>query len=125
MRLVLDAGALLAIDRRDRVAGALLRVAQQERTPLLTSAAAVAQIWRDGSRQANLARVVAGMRADALGLQIGRQIGTLLSRSGTADVVDAHVASLAATGDVVLTSDPDDLELLLATRGVRATVRRV
>ncbi len=122
---MLDAGALVAVDRRDRTVGALLRVAQQERMPLLTSAAAVAQVWRDGSRQANLARVLAGVRTDGLSPEVGKQIGGLLGRSRTHDVVDAHVASLASSGDLILTSDPDDLEHLLASRGVDAEVRRV
>jgi hypothetical protein len=33
MTVVLDAGALIAIDRRDRAVGAILRVAQQQRLP--------------------------------------------------------------------------------------------
>lgn len=92
MRLVLDVGALVAVDRRDRTLGAMLRVAQQERVPLLTSAAVVAHVWRDGSRQANLARVLAGVRTEGLSSEAGRRIGTLLRRTRTADVVDGHVA---------------------------------
>jgi hypothetical protein len=123
--IVLDAGALVALDRRDRAVGAMLRVAQQERIPVCGSAAAVAQVWRDGARQAVLARVLTGVRVDGLDPATGRRLGLLLGRSGTADVVDAHVASLAGPGDVVLTSDPGDLEHLLATLGVDAAVRRV
>ena len=53
MALVLDAGGLIAIDRLDRAVGAMLRVAQQEKLPVRTSAAVVAQVWRNGSLQAN------------------------------------------------------------------------
>lgn len=125
MSLVLDAGALLAIDRRDRQIGALLRVAQQERIPVRTSPAAVAQVWRDGARQAQLARVLAGVAAPPLDLGIGKHLGTLLGTSRTCDVVDAHVASLARAGDQVLTSDPDDLRHLLDALSIDATVVRV
>ncbi|MBA2308109.1 MAG: hypothetical protein H0W01_02135 [Pseudonocardiales bacterium] len=125
MRLVLDAGALVAVDRRDRTIGALLRVAQQERVPALTSAAVVAQVWRDGSRQANLARILAGVRTEGLSPEAGRQIGILLRRSRTADVVDGHIAVLATPGDRVLTGDTDDITALLATRVVDAVVQRV
>ncbi len=45
-----------AIDRRDRAVAAMLRVAQLARLPVRTSAAVVGQVWRDGARQANLAR---------------------------------------------------------------------
>jgi hypothetical protein len=122
VKAVLDAGALVAIDRRDRAVGAQLRVLQQQRVPLRTSAAVVGQVWRDGRKQANLARVLAGTGIEPLGQDDGRRIGELLARAGSADVVDAHVALLAAPTDVVLTSDPDDIRALLAARGVPARV---
>ena len=125
MRVVLDAGALVAIDRRDRHVGAQLRMLQQRGTPLRTSAAVVGQVWRDGREQANLARVLAGVGIEALGSNDGQRIGELLARAGTADVVDAHVALLAAPADVVLTSDPDDIRALLQARAVAARVQRV
>ena len=61
MTAVLDAGALIAVDRRDRRVGAMLRVLQQQSVPLVSSAAVVAQVWRRPARQANLARVLAGV----------------------------------------------------------------
>lgn len=125
MSLVLDAGALLAIDRRDRQIGALLRVAQQERIAVRTSPAAVAQVWRHGTRQAQLARTLAGVAAPPLDLGVGKRLGALLGTSRTSDVVDAHVASLACAGDRVLTSDPEDLRHLLDALSIDATVVRV
>ncbi|MGH3991725.1 MAG: hypothetical protein ACRDSN_04580 [Pseudonocardiaceae bacterium] len=122
MTLVLDAGALLAIDRRDRRVGAMLRVAQHERVVVRTSPAAVAQVWRHGARQTQLARILAGVAAPPLDLDTGRRLGALLGVAGSRDVVDAHVASLARTGDQVLTSDPDDLGKLLDARSVKAIV---
>lgn len=123
MRVVLDAGALVATDRRDRVIGAQLRVLQQQATPLRTSAAVVGQVWRDGRKQANLARVLAGVGVEPLGE--GKQIGELLGQTGSADVVDAHVALLVTPGDLVLTSDPGDIRTLLQATGVAARVQRV
>lgn len=122
MSAVLDAGALMAVERRDRRVGAMLRVAQTERLRVRTSAAAVAQVWRNGARQARLARVLAGVDAAGLDLPIGKRIGALLGASGTNDVVDAHVASLVADGDQVLTSDPDDLRRLLDARALEARI---
>lgn len=122
MALVLDAGALIAVERRDRRVGALLRVAQRDAIPVRTSAAVVAQVWRDGARQANLARVLGGVDERDLDPRSARRIGELLREAGTSDAVDGHVALLAAAGDAVLTSDPDDLRKLLAVRGVEATV---
>ena len=125
MKAVLDAGALVAIDRRDREVGAQLRVLQQQGTPLRASAAVVGQVWRDGRKQANLARVLAGVGTEALGTADGKRIGELLARAGSADVVDAHVALLVAPADVVLTSDPGDIRALLQARGVPAHVQLV
>ncbi|HSL07557.1 MAG TPA: hypothetical protein VK887_06215 [Pseudonocardiaceae bacterium] len=122
MSLVLDAGALLAIDRRDRRVGALLRVAQQERIVVRTSPAAVAQVWRHGARQAQLARTLAGVAAPPLDLDRGKRLGLLLGVTDSCDVVDAHVASLAQAGDQVLTSAPDDLQRLLGALSVDASV---
>lgn len=122
MSLVLDAGALIGVDRRSRSVLGLLRLAERRNRPLVTSAAVVAQVWRDGARQANLARVLAGCRVASLSPQVGRQLGALLAQAGSADVVDAHVALLAAPGDAILTSDPDDLTLLVGARGVEIEV---
>ncbi|MBX3131269.1 MAG: hypothetical protein KF718_31405 [Polyangiaceae bacterium] len=122
MKAVLDAGALVAVERRDRHVGALLRVLQQRRVPLWTSAAVLAQVWRDGARQATLARLLQGVGVRPLAMDDGKQAGALLGSTGTDDVVDAHLALLLEAGDRVLTSDSDDVLRLLAARRVRAIV---
>jgi hypothetical protein len=125
VKAILDAGALVAVDRRDRMIGAQLRVLQRQGTPLRASAAVAGQVWRDVRKQANLARVLAGVGIEPLGKDDGTRIGELLGRTGSADVVEAHVALLAASGDVVLTSDPANIRALLRTRGVPARVQQV
>ncbi|HUY52473.1 MAG TPA: hypothetical protein VMV92_43345 [Streptosporangiaceae bacterium] len=125
MKAVLDAGALVAVDRRNRLIGAQLRVLQQRGTPVRVSSAVIGQVWRDGRKQANLARVLAGVGVEALGKDDGRRIGELLALAGSADVVDAHVALLTAPADLVLTSDPGGIRKLLQARGVPARVQPV
>lgn len=125
MKAVLDAGALVAVDRRDRMIGAQLRVLQQQGTPIRVSAAVVGQVWRDGRKQANLARVLAGVGIEALAKDDGRRIGELLALAAAADVVDAHVALMAAHADLILTSDLSDIRQLLQARGVSARVQAV
>lgn len=125
MKAVLDVGALVAVDRRDRLIGAQLRVLQQQGTPVRVSSSVVGQVWRDGRRQANLARVLAGVGVEALGGDDGRRIGELLALAGSADVVDAHVALMTAAADLVLTSDPGDIRKLLQARGVPARIQPV
>jgi len=125
MALVLDAGALIAIDRFDRQLGLLLRNAHVRRVPVRTSAAVVGQVWRGGAPQAVLARALAGVEVRGLDEESGLRIGRLLSLSRTADVVDAHVALITSPGDALVTSDPDDLTHLTECLGVAPRVIRV
>ncbi len=125
MTAVLDAGALIAIDKRDRRVGAMLRVLQRDGVAVQTSAGVVAQVWRDGRRQVNLARVLPGVDVAAIEDGAARKVGQLLGSSGTSDLVDAHVALLVQPGGGVLTSDEPDIKALLKTRRVRATIIRV
>jgi hypothetical protein len=125
VKAVLDAGALVAVDRRDRRIGAQLRVLQQQGTPLRASTAVVGQVWRDGRKQANLARVLAGVGIEPLSKDDGKRIGELLAQAASSDVVDAHVALMVAPADLVLTSDLGDIRKLLRARGVSARVQPV
>jgi hypothetical protein len=122
---VLDSGALIAIDKRDRKVGAMLRVLQRAGVPLHTSAAVVAQVWRDGRRQVDLARVLPGVAVTALDEVNSKRVGELLRANGTSDVADAHVALLVHAQGRVLTSDEPDIQALLRTRRIEATVVRV
>ena len=52
-------------------------------------------------------------------------VGELLAASGTADVIDAFVALLAARERAsIVSSDPDDIGRLLSCLGVRRAVLR-
>jgi hypothetical protein len=125
LALVLDAGGLIAVDRRNQWVRGLLLVSQHQGVAVRTSSAVVAQVWRDGARQANLARLLGTVEVASLDPAAGRRIGELLARTASADVVDAHLALLVEPGDTVLTSDADDLADLLRTRGVRARLEEV
>jgi hypothetical protein len=80
------------------------------------------QIWRGGARQAMLARFLKTVWIPPTNLAEAKRAGELLAESGTADVVNALLALRVLPGDRVLTSDPDDIGLLLEVRGVVATV---
>lgn len=121
--LVLDAGALVAVDRDDRAMLARLRAAHHGGLDIRTNAMVVAQVWRDPTgRQANLARLLATMDVRDVDQATGRAAGVLLARAGLADPVDATVALLARPGDRIVTGDPDDLAVLVAAAGNRALV---
>lgn len=125
MTAVLDTGALIAIDKRDRKVGAMLRILQREGVAVSTSAAAVAQVWRDGRRQVNLARALPGVDIAALDDAAAKRVGELLRANRSTDLVDAHVTLLVPPKGRVLTSDDADIQALLRTRRVRAQVVHV
>ena len=121
--LVLDAGALIALDRNDRSVWAMLRNAADDSAQVSVPAGVIAQAWRDGSRQALLARALGHCDEVPLEGSLARATGLLCGRANTADIVDASVALIAAarsrTGPTALvTSDPTDLRHLLQALGV-------
>jgi len=113
--VVLDSGALVAFERNDRRVRRLIELASEHARPLHAPAAVIAQVWRDGARQARLAALVKSglLEVRDLDLDEARAAGALCGASGTADVVDASVALLARRHHAaVLTSDPDDMRQL-------------
>lgn len=120
--VILDTGALIALDRGDRRIGALLHEAARNEIDAVTSCACIAEVWRDPARQARLARALAGMLERPLDPAASRRCGELLARSQTSDIADAAVALLAGPDDVVLTSDPDDMAHLIDVTGSGARV---
>ena len=117
MSLVLDSGALVALERNERPMWARLKAAQVAGDLPLTHAAVLGQVWRDGPRQARLAQALAGIDVRPLDEPMGRAAGHLLALSGLSDVIDAGVVLLAADGDEIVTVDREDLEQLAAASG--------
>jgi hypothetical protein len=111
--LILDACFLISVDRGERGAQEFLAAALLHRTPLATTHPVVAQVWRDGARQARLARFLRSVTVIAF--DDGAEVGHLLARSGTSDVVDAHLVVVAVRrSEAILTGDMQDLEALTA-----------
>lgn len=113
--LTLDAGALIAVDKRDRRVAGLIRHALEAERRVTVPAGALAQTWRDGARQVTLTRLLAsvGVTIEPLDARLARLSGRLCGASGTRDIVDASVV-IGATmrGDAILTSDVDELRRL-------------
>ena len=107
--MILDAGALIAVSRNDRAMIARLVAAEQEDEDVSTHPMVIAQVWRDGGRQAVLARLLRGVQIIDLDDDLGRRCGELLGKAGTADPIDAAVVLIASDGESVVTSDPDDI----------------
>jgi predicted nucleic acid-binding protein len=110
--VVLDAGALIALERGDPRMRALARLSADSDGRLIVPAPVLAQVWRDGRRQVRLAALLgaASTEVDVLDEAGAKAAGVLCGRSGTRDVVDASVVVAArVNGAPVVTSDPDDL----------------
>lgn len=117
MSLVLDSGALVALERDERRMWVRLKAAQLDGEVPITHAGVLAQVWRGGPRQARLAQALGGIDVRPLDESLGRGAGVLLGGAGLADVVDAAVVLLATDGDEIVTSDLADLEQLAAASG--------
>jgi predicted nucleic acid-binding protein len=110
MRVILDTGALIALERNDRAMWQRLKQALQAREAPVSHGGIVGQAWRGrGSRQALLAKALDVIDIRPLDAGLGRAAGELLARAKQNDVIDAALVLLANDGDRVITSDPDDL----------------
>src|SRR5271169_3863321 len=118
--VVYDAAVLVAADRNERRAWAEHKARLELGVIPLVPAPVVAQVSRS-PQQAQLRRFLTGCAVVPLGESEAHQAGQLLGKTGTADVVDAVVVTIAIRRQaMILTSDPDDIERL-----VRASSREV
>ena len=114
-KLTLDAGALIAIERNDRRVIGLLKRTPIHDVALAVPAGVVGQVWRDGRRQARLARFLAASTLEIVVLDDAgaRAAGQLCGAAKTSDVIDAAVVLCARDrGGVVVTSDAEDIRRL-------------
>jgi len=109
--VVLDAGAFIALERRDRTMVRLAQRFAQAETTLVTSAGVVAQVWRGGGqRQVPIAFLLRHTAVIDLTYAVARVLGRMLGAARRTDAVDAHVVWLGRErGWPVITSDPHDL----------------
>ena len=110
--ITFDAGGLIALDRNHRQVLTLIARAAEQGLRITIPAAALAQAMRSPARQARLSRLIRQSNTDLISLDgpDATAAGLLLSRTGTTDVVDAHVIVCARrAGQTVITSDPGDL----------------
>lgn len=115
--MVLDSGALIALERNDRALWGALKLAAATSADVLVPTAALAQVWRGTPVHAQLGRALSYCVLAPFD-PIARAVGELCGRTRTTDICDAHVAIVAATrGDVLYTSDPRDLGRLLSALG--------
>ena len=118
MTLILDSGALIALERNDRGMWRRLKVALESAEIPISHGGVIGQVWRAGGpRQALLARALGGIEVRALDEGLGRAAGELLAAAKQSDVIDAALVVLAQDGDQIVTADLDDIEPLARASG--------
>jgi hypothetical protein len=114
--LTLDTGALIALERKDARMNALLkRMLVHPEAILHIPAGALAQAFRNGSRQVRLVRLLKERQTRIVNLDedMALAVGILLGRRKASDVVDASVVLCARLHrQAVITGDADDLHCL-------------
>lgn len=115
MSVVLDAGALIAVERGDRDTAAVIEVARREHRAVVVPAGVVGRAWRGGGPQVRLARLLNArdVLVESLTDAGARAAGVLCGTAGMTDVIDASVVLTARRcGATVISSDRSDLEVL-------------
>ena len=107
--IVLDTGALIALERRKQRMLEVWASARMAQMPILVPGAVVAEWWR--GRTERREAILAGISIVPVDERLGKAAGEALAAIRTATIVDAIVMALAALRDaIVYTSDVDDLE---------------
>jgi len=110
--LIIDAGPFISDGENvNSRLWALIKRSAERNADLHTTHPVLAQVWRQPTRQANLARALRYFDIHPLDESVA--VGRRLAVSNTADVVDAHLAVVAESlGTFILTADPDDMSKL-------------
>ena len=118
MTLVLDSEGLAKAVSRDRELTAWLAAARAEDQRVITSAAALVEVIHPRINRPAFEWVVSRVSVEPVTVEIARHAGVLLERAGRHGHKYAIDAMLAATAlsvrgpATVLTSDPEDMNLL-------------
>ena len=120
--VVYDAAVLVAADLNDRRTWAEHKARLELGIVPSVPAPVVAQVSRS-PQQAQLRRFLIGCAVVPLGESEAHEAGRLLGKTGTADVVDAVVVTIALRRKAtILTSDPDDIKRLVRASGSEVAV---
>ncbi len=120
--VVYDAGPLIAAERNDRRFWAEHRIRLELGIVPWVPAPVVAQVSRS-PKQTQLRRVLRGCEVVALDEAEAHHVGALLGKSGTTDIADAALVSLAvARAADIVTRDRTDVQHLVSKTTARIHV---
>jgi predicted nucleic acid-binding protein len=124
-RLVLDTGALIALERGDPRAFQHLMTAAQRGFLVVVPTLVVIEALEGARNPATVERILVKLDSEIPLLPaIAHQVAGLKKRSGVASTTDAVVVleALAVPGSIILTGDIGDMHRLLDEAGARARV---
>ena len=111
--ITFDTGALIALERRAQRARQILERATELKVRITVPSAVITEWWRGRSDVRD--DIVAALRVEPLSERVAKLAGEALASVRGSTAIDAIVmASAALRGDVVYTSDVDDLQKLTA-----------
>jgi hypothetical protein len=109
--LTFDTGMLIALERRSQSAWHVYREARNRKVPITVPTVVIVEWWR--GRTDAREHVRSALSVESLDESLARLAGAAIAQVRGATIVDAVVmASAASRGDVVYTSDFDDLDRL-------------
>jgi predicted nucleic acid-binding protein len=112
MRIVFDTGAFIALERRQKTALDVLRIASDDGDELIAPAAAVAEWWRAGRREKERLKILRAFKFEAPDFFTAQMAGVAIgiTSAGLGDALIMAAASIQS--DVVYTSDIEDFRRL-------------
>lgn len=97
-----------------------------EEAVITVPAPVLAEAWRGGSRQANLARLLSACQIEDLSANQALSVGQLAGKARHDDIVDVAVVEGALRrGDAVVTSNPSHMTEVADAVGARLTIETV
>lgn len=109
--LTFDTGALISLERRRQRMTEVFRRAQSADQRITVPTVVVGEWWRAKTQVRDA--ILEAVTLEPLSLELARRAGEAIAAVKGATLVDAVVmASAASRGDIVYTSDPEDLEAL-------------
>jgi hypothetical protein len=121
--IVLDTGALIALEHGDKRMIALLHRALAQGRAFRVPSGVVGEAWRNGRVQVTLARFFRSEEVEIVPLddQLARSCGELCGAARASDVIDASVVIVARERqDLIVTSDPGEIRRLDAAAQIVA-----
>jgi predicted nucleic acid-binding protein len=116
MGLTFDTGALIGLERARHSMRKVYDTAISSGVPITVPAVVVAEWWRQGRKEKERATILRSVIVEPVSLAVARLAGVALTLLPSAQTIDAIVVASAAYrgGEIIYTSDPEDLQALCA-----------